>query len=217
MSDDTQAGSGMPPDVRELYDRLDSMEFEARACHTFCRQLFGDRERIGVLEATARDLFYTVQCSLYDTMAQSLCHFTDPMRMGKHENTTIDRLVDAVGISRPGTSDPAKIHDLVVELKSLTGDKSPIREARSRFIAHRDWGRRGVKSMPVEVESFEKALDLIAEILDRVWHLYAIGRRLKFPDRLRGDGDELIRVLKHYRRLMNHPERLPRDLSNPEE
>ena len=96
--------------------------------------LFGDKERVELLNRSGRWFFGLVQRVLIREVLLSVSRLTDNARMGRRANLTLDIL-----LSDPRIADiPGLTEELAAAIADVRSQAEPIRVHRNRTIAHLD-------------------------------------------------------------------------------
>jgi hypothetical protein len=196
----------MPNGVAEVYNPLKRELVNIHVKWLLFRQLFAtDSGRIELLNRFAGGLFGPVQEVMYDDIVLSLFRFTDPVKTGKYENLTLDRLAEVVG--NVNSTLGGAVHVQATIIDSLL---APYADWRDKRIAHNDLttararyvGVSGLKG-PSRAE-IEQALSAARGAMNTVGRSYG-DDETRYEETILGlgDGDALIRHLTALSQGMN--------------
>jgi hypothetical protein len=192
----------MPSAVAEVYDPLDDMVFNISYRWKLCMQLFGEPNNAEFLMSFAPELFDGISGCMIDSVVVRLCHLTDRTVMGKFENLTIQRLLQALEKTTPSLPHQLNLQPDVDALAKLTGEGSNIREMRVRFLGHRDWTRRGDPIPSTNRKEIEDALATADKILRAVQSHFTRKSVSGTIVMLTSGGDVLVRALIKHDKLV---------------
>lgn len=157
------------------------------------QELFGAKpERIDLLNAVAPYFFRIVQDALlHDTML-GIARLTDPTRMGRNENLSLQKLAELV-------DDSDLTETLRVALDSLNEAVAPVRDWRNRRIAHCDFPHSANPDanplLPMSRESISSAITEIERIVNLVSHHYCNSTIVFELVTIAGGANKLLYVL----------------------
>jgi hypothetical protein len=156
-------------------------------------ELFGDEERVKVLNEAAPAMFHVIGHALWQFILLEIARLTDRPGTGSKKNLTIRNLPELV---KP------ELRDDVWELVCAALEKSDLcRDQRNRQLAHLDLDLLTDQSAkplePATMKAVGEAIDAIGNVLKEV-HLHYIGG-LSFSRTVGGAGNalSLLWLLKH--------------------
>jgi hypothetical protein len=117
--------------VRILLDQLHGDAFGLRQKWTLYQELYGNRERVEVMQATALVTFGILQPALWESIFMGITRFIDPPKSMGKETASLEQLLKAIP---QGNDDLCT--DLTSRLTTLRTICEPIRQWRHNRIAH---------------------------------------------------------------------------------
>lgn len=148
--------------------------------------LFEHPDRIHLLNESGGYFFGNIQRIFFDYTLLGICRLTDPVKTGKHENLTIQRLTSLVaGPVRPELD----------RLLTIAHEKSAFcRDWRNRRIAHNDLSTKLEAGSPLAAATRRNVTDALVSIHDvlRLLALKYCDTNLGFVDI---GGDDAIQLL----------------------
>jgi hypothetical protein len=196
--------STMPQTVAEVYRPLWQELVNVHVAWRLFRQLFGtDEARVELLNRYAGGLFGPLYWIMYDDMIVSLFRLSDPMKTGKFENLSFDRLAEVVN-----TLDPALGNTLKGRSAPIDNLLAPFADWRDKRAAHNDLATakaRYLGSSSLQGPSRGTLEEILAEaraLMNQVAVHYQEGETcFEEPIIDGGDGDSLVRHLVAYETL----------------
>jgi hypothetical protein len=193
--------SHIPESIRPIFDELSTEVTWLHARWKLYRQLFAESDkRIDMLNECASTFFFVIQDVLLGEVQVTLSKLTDPARMGKHDNLSLERLqvdVDALG----ALGEQALATRTRAILDDLHKACAAFRVWRNKRLAHLDLStamKSTSDALPgVSRKMIEDALHLVREYLNTIQRHFddsEVGYE-HFIMRA-GDGAGLIAVLK---------------------
>jgi hypothetical protein len=161
------------------------------------KQLFvGDENRkYDLMNTSAHYLFRVIEEALIDNVVLGICKLADPPQGGpwrdRRDNLVLERFLDEMKAS--GDSREGAARDL---LNTLREGISPLKRARDRAIAHRDF--RTVLHVepldPIQYQTVDDSLKLVVRVAELIE--LPTDRPFMFDVLIAaGDGDALLRAL----------------------
>jgi len=153
-------------------------------------------QRIDFLNETATSFFFVVQETLYDDVTLSISRLCDPATSGggRQTNATLERLVGLIAAEEDQPFH-LTVSRLLAALRALV---APLKEYRHKRLAHADLEvamGRAIIAGPSR-DTIDRALTLIAELLNAVAHHYRDTTILFEHFVTPGGPDDLVGLLK---------------------
>ncbi len=189
--------SNIPPDIREVFDKLQIEITWLHARWQLYRQLFGHSERqIELLNEAAGAAFYLINDVLIDEVQVSLSKLTDPASSRGFDNLSLCQLqerMEAQGQSQLAT-------DLRVLLDDLQNRCEAFRVRRNKRLAHLDLAvALGTATTPlpgVSRQMIEDALAVVRSYMNSIQGHYDDSEFAYTHFISHGDGEALVHYLK---------------------
>lgn len=161
------------------------------------KNLFEDQNRKHLITEISPILFSILQKLLLDDIAITLCRITDSAESGKYQNNTLYQLLSQKGI------DQSYLNDVTKKLE-------PIRNARNKFLAHRDLNETLIHflsntsdgtttldlNFPLPLNDIEKIIKEINRIMNTATTQHVIYEHIQTPYGPDGGVKSLIDNLK---------------------
>jgi hypothetical protein len=162
------------------------------------RKLYrGNEDSQPVLAAVASDMFYLLGRLLQRGTLLLYRQLTDPPRMGKWRNASLEGLLEAVAGLTYKTTEAELMRCL-----DAARDNAVLREHGNKYIAHLDFDLlAGTTSAPegIKIEDFDGALNHIREFMNLMSQRFFGGREVdfgEFVNLMSKQGDVLIETLR---------------------
>ncbi len=204
----------IPPEVAPVYDALRSEVTWLHGRWICYRQLYAESpKRIELLNESAGTFFYIIQDLLFDEVQVTLSKLTDPAKMGKHENLSLEQLQ----IRLQAHGDTMLAQQCRNTLDTLHSQCASFRLHRHKKLAHLDLStalRTPAQPLPgVSRQMIEDALLTIRTYLNAIEMHYNESEWGYEDFIMQSDGDALVATLRaglRYEELI-HERKLPYD------
>lgn len=134
MADDQPRWRDFPESLQEIFEGLWQEAASLHAHWELYLDLYGDPEKIDLLNATVPSVFQLIEESLRATMTVSFGRLTDPSKTGRKDNLSLARLVESL----PAHCDDRFVHSAKQRLVDIQSHCEPITTHRNRRFAHND-------------------------------------------------------------------------------
>ena len=116
----------------ELVKKFCNKVFRFHVIHHMYKELFEDEDAQSLMENTANYFFSDLNTILQHYLLLEFAKITDPSKTGKHENFTIDNLIESIDW-------PDDVHKTLTSLNDKTKKfRNYIIDARNKLLAHMD-------------------------------------------------------------------------------
>lgn len=123
-----------------------------------------DPNALKLLNDTAPTFFTKLVEYFWNRFILSISRFTDPSIQGKYENLSID-VLEEIAIQE----EMSDLNQLSALVKNIKEQAIPIKEFRSKYIAHRDLGKAlltDLKQETIYIERVEKILKDVGDCIN---------------------------------------------------
>ena len=196
------------PTDEELGPLWERLKNEVIAVHLQWQQFralyASSASNIELLNRSAAGFFALLRQTLVRDVFLSIARLTDPVRMGKHTNLTLDHL-----LGLPGMADASQQRErLTTLIANIQEHAAPIREHRHTYIAHLDLEKvvsPDARPLPgVSIEMVDATLAAIADAMNTV-ALHLRETTIAFDDIIQnGDPRALLGRLRDAQRWRDH-------------
>ncbi|MDP8242638.1 MAG: hypothetical protein P9L94_01045 [Candidatus Hinthialibacter antarcticus] len=188
--------SPLPTNTENTFRLLQEKITWLHASWRIYKQLFdsSDQERIDILEDCAGSFFYLVENSILDKVLLTICKLTDPTSNGKDINLSLSYLLKLLQ-----DNEDINAREYKRLLNKIKRDSESIRERRNKQLSHSDLKVESkINSLsPLHINELEDVLKQIRELMNLIetnYNNYETGYE---HTSMRGDGDDLIAILKY--------------------
>lgn len=200
MSDTTsERWPEFPEALRALFDGVWQETVSLHAKWELYLDLFGDPNRISVLNDSAPAVFQLVEECLRNDMTISFGRLTDPAKTGNKDNLSLAQLVDSLTPS----CNKSMSDQLLDRLETLRDHCKSITQWRNRRVAHNDLAtflHYHPDPLPNIGQAYiTDALAMLASLVNVIQVHFADGQTCYTRGSYRGNGQQLIYLLEQAR------------------
>jgi hypothetical protein len=187
----------IPEELREIYAHLAGNVMETYGALDELMSLFGTKEIVNVLNATAAAFFVRHQRLLIDNIILSLSRMTDEKQSGSgQENLSLPHLLELTDPKHQGLR--TDLHKKWIEIK---GAAKHLRTYRHKLLAHADLAQHVSRASKlggdISIGSVKKLFDQISDFLNAFDYFFTGVETTSYhPPAAYGDTSGLIAYLK---------------------
>ena len=196
MSEDEPRWHDFPESLQDIFEYLWQETVSLHIHWELYLDLYGDRKKVDVLNATVPSVFQLIEENLRANLTVSFGRLTDPSKTGKKDNLSLTQLVESLAAH----CDDRFVRSAEQRLADIKSQCKPITAHRNRRVAHNDLATAinyNENPLPgIGQSRITEALKMIAALMNSVQMYFQNGETGYEHAIQRGTGKDLIFLLE---------------------